>query len=290
MKAAAAQLDVMRTNHFTREEAIVTALIVGAGAVENSWSPVLRALQPIFDFPLTADGAMSFMARLVYLRRWFQPDSDGAETREAALLRQQHSLIKERIANALLAAEQSGEIRPRPELASVLNEFVIGPTRRLVVITTNWDGVVDAAVRTHGGDVLCNGHPLHLHGSIQEPANMYLPAEVIDESQRPRTELAALRGIHVSALCEVQTALRVVVYGLSVSPLDAELGQFLASGLMNPLLRELIVVSPDHALVAHRLKLLIAPASEIRILGYRPDQLREPAEYTVRRGTRASLT
>jgi hypothetical protein len=29
------------------------AFVVGAGAVENAWAPVLRALQPNVDFPLT---------------------------------------------------------------------------------------------------------------------------------------------------------------------------------------------------------------------------------------------
>ena len=47
------------------------ALVVGAGAVENAWAPVIRVLHPEFDFPLTADGANSVLARLIYLLRWW---------------------------------------------------------------------------------------------------------------------------------------------------------------------------------------------------------------------------
>lgn len=48
-----------------------TALIVGVGAVENAWQPVLRAIQPFFDFSLSEDSADSFLARLVYVLRWW---------------------------------------------------------------------------------------------------------------------------------------------------------------------------------------------------------------------------
>jgi hypothetical protein len=48
-----------------------TAFIVGAGAVENAWEPIIRAIQPYFNFDLSGDSANSFPARLVYVLRWW---------------------------------------------------------------------------------------------------------------------------------------------------------------------------------------------------------------------------
>jgi hypothetical protein len=58
---------------------LMTALIVGAGAVQNAWAPILSALQPEIDFPLTPDGANCILARVVYMLRWCAslPDAVG---------------------------------------------------------------------------------------------------------------------------------------------------------------------------------------------------------------------
>jgi hypothetical protein len=66
---------------------MITALIVGAGAVENAWRPVLRALQPYYDFPLTEDGANCILARLIYLLRWYACDNSETGTMEVVELK-----------------------------------------------------------------------------------------------------------------------------------------------------------------------------------------------------------
>jgi hypothetical protein len=75
---------------------------------------------------------------------------------------------------------------------------------------------------------------------------------------------------------------RVVLYGISLSPLDAELGQTLATGWNNPNLREIIVVVPDHEVVAHRVNLLLDHRRGVIVKGYAPNDLRTAVDYTIR--------
>ena len=67
------------------------ALIVGAGAVQNAWQPILRALRPILIEELTAivkedptpDMANAYLAKLVNLMRWGHTNrvvSEGSES------------------------------------------------------------------------------------------------------------------------------------------------------------------------------------------------------------------
>ena len=55
------------------------ALFVGAGAVKNAWSPIIKAVQPdYFKESLSADAATSGLARLVYNLRWFSNNPSDA--------------------------------------------------------------------------------------------------------------------------------------------------------------------------------------------------------------------
>ncbi|WP_409415732.1 hypothetical protein [Flavobacterium sp. PS2] len=46
-------------------------IIVGAGAVENAWNPVINAIKTFTDLTVDADGANGFFARLIYLLRFY---------------------------------------------------------------------------------------------------------------------------------------------------------------------------------------------------------------------------
>lgn len=259
------------------------ALVVGAGAVLNAWAPVLRALQPYFDFKLTADGANSVLARIVYLLRWWSKNTAPFAAEQFQVHKDLLRDIRESICRELMAAEESAEICTRPEFNSIVDYFLLQYCRRFTLITTNWDRIVDCAFMSciaKSGSIDAF-KPLHVHGSIERAATLYLPTEVTQEPYRTHEEDQMIGTLHGTVWRGLEAANRVVLYGLSVSPLDAELAQTLAAGLSNENLDEIIVIAPDHELIAHRVNLLLDPGREIKILGYEPHKLGTPHNHTV---------
>lgn len=257
-------------------------IVVGAGAVRNAWAPVLRALQPYHDFPLTADGANSFLARLVYLLRWWSAvDTDLAKQEREKLVTFLKE-IRESIAKELKAAEEKMEIVVRHEFANIINRFLIPYCNNFMLITTNWDTVVGSALDAHmTKDFECAVRPLHIHGSIDNPDTLYLPTEMAKEPYRSEQEEQHLGRMHGAIWRGLEGAHRVIVYGLSISPLDAELGQTLAAGWSNQNLKEILVISPNHEEVAHRVNLLLDRRRDIEVKGFAPDKLGVEHNYTI---------
>ena len=225
----------------------VTALIVGAGAVENAWAPVVRAIQPYYEVPLTPDGANCVLARLVYLLRWYASIDSEFAKRELTRLKQFRAQIQRALCMELRKSQRLKEINVRKEFATIVMNLLIQDDRRLalMLITTNWDTVVATAL----SDILnitMRGtlRPLHIHGSIDDEQTLYLPTEMTKEPYRTREEEQKIGGLHGSIWRGLEDAHRVILYGLSLSPLDAELGQTLAAGWSNQNLREINIVCP----------------------------------------------
>lgn len=57
----------------------------------------------------------------------------------------------------------------------------------------------------------------------------------------------------------------------------------MAAGWSKNNLREISVVSPDHALVAHRVNLLLDPRRQVTVKGYEPQNLGNGVDYTIKR-------
>jgi hypothetical protein len=260
----------------------ICGIVVGAGAVKSAWAPVLRALQQYHDFPLTADGANSFLSRLVYLLRWWSAvDTDhGKHEREklVAALKE----IRESIAKELKAAEEKKELVVRDEFANIINRFVIPYCNKFMLVTTNWDKVVGSALDAHmNKNFVCAVRPLHIHGNFDNPDTLYLPTEMAKEPYRSAQEEQHLGKMHGAIWRGLEGAHRVIVYGLSISPLDAELGQTLAAGWSNQNLKEILVISPNHEEVAHRVNLLLDRRRDVVVKGYAPDKLGIEHNYTI---------
>jgi hypothetical protein len=264
-----------------RREEGLTVLLVGAGAVANAWAPVLRALHWCHDFPLTDDGANSFLARLVYLLRWHVTyPSDDAK----AQLHGFQELYREvcgRICSELRLAQRQGELTARPQFAGVVKRF-LRRTSRFAIINTNWDTVVEEALTSqfqelHGSLVTA----AHLHGSVWDGDALYLPSELVREPYRIADQQNVFGGAHLAAMEAIDRARYLVLYGLSLSPLDAELCQIVESGCHESDLAGVDVITPDHSLVAHRVNLLLDPRRTVRVHGYHPDDLESPTDYTV---------
>jgi hypothetical protein len=263
------------------------ALIVGAGAVANSWAPVIRAIESEYDFSLTADGATSAMARWVYLMRWYALSPNADAKKHLASAKGIVGRVAERIKAELLAAQRAGELSTRPEFPDITDRLVRHRGDRFFVLSTNWDTVVEDSLSARLSTPVrrVSIEALHVHGSARAGEPLYLPTEVTKEPYRSRAEENTIGGLHGSMMTALEGARWVVVYGLSLSPLDAELCQALAAGWSNPIIEGIDVVVPAHdlAVVAHRVNLLLDPRRRVRVTGFDPTRLDQPVDYTVQR-------
>lgn len=156
-------------------------------------------------------------------------------------------------------------------------------TGDFMLISTNWDTVIDDALKHFLESNFSNGfwhmYPLHIHGSINDENTLYLPTEVTRESYRTMKEDQAIGEIHGSIMKGLEKVEKVVIYGLSLSPLDAELSQTLASGWDNKNLRNIVVVDPNHEVIAERVKILLYNPGTVKIRGFHPNDLNKPFNY-----------
>lgn len=261
----------------------ITAFIVGAGAVEGAWGPILDALQPYHDFPLTPDGANAFLARLVYLLRWWSTCKSENAPSELIKCRKFLIEIRNAICRALKKAEEKGRIKVRAEFEDIVLKNVLYQSSGIMLVTTNWDNVIGKALKRllNTPQFKFECRPLHIHGSTKTPDVMYLPTEMTIEPYRTRDEEKIIGNLHGAIWRGLEGCHRSVVYGLSISPLDAELGQILACGWDNPVLKEIEIIAPDHDVIAHRVNLLLARKKDIAVKGYNPSNLKEYTDYSI---------
>ena len=265
----------------------LTVLVVGAGAVENAWTPILRALEHYHDFPLTQDGATSFLARVVYLQRWHTTFPDPAERERLAGIQKMYGNICTQIRTEVRAAQEAGELRVRPEFDAIIERFLVKRRTPFAVINTNWDSTIEDALtarfgKRHGSIVGAS----HLHGSVRSDDPLYLPTELTREAYRSTDEHNRFGGLHVGAMQALECARHVVLYGLSLSPLDAELSQTIESGWNgSSLLESVDIIDLDHELVAHRVNLLVDPRRVVAVHGYHPSALETRSDYTIHRSS-----
>jgi hypothetical protein len=262
----------------------ICAIVVGAGAVKNAWNPVIRALQQYHDFSLTPDGANSFLARVVYLLRWYASDNSEFGKEQLRLHLDFLNDIKVSISKELKDSQRKQEITVRENYEEIINKFLIPYGNKFMLITTNWENVAsDALHAILNKKYKCELFPLHLHGSIDNSDTLYLPSEMTKEPYRTTEDEQHIGGMHGSVWRGLEKAHRVIVYGLSIDPLDAELGQTLACGWSNKCLEEIIIINPSHENVAHRVNLLLDRKRDIKITGYSPDKLNAKHDYTITR-------
>jgi hypothetical protein len=144
----------------------------------------------------------------------------------------------------------------------------------VTLITTNWDEVVDRRMLA-----LCGAarvEPLsifHLHGRLSDPASLYLPTEIRSESYRDLDQALQLEAQYEAAMRQLERAHRLVVYGLSLSPLDIELAIAVGEGCRRAPLREIYVIDHDFRAVAERLWITIRREDVPPIRCFSPDDL-----------------
>ncbi|HZV70658.1 MAG TPA: hypothetical protein VFG10_13985 [Saprospiraceae bacterium] len=259
-------------------------LIVGSGAVQNSWEPVIRATNQTFGIQTDADGVNFLMASHVCLLKFYaEVTSKGGHLNVYEIQKSNVCLIKRNICNELKKAQDSGELKARPQLDEILKRFVTPyPSDKAKVITTNWDEVIDIEVRKFYQNI----NPInkevsimHIHGAINTPEHMYLPTEVTGERYRIAEERKRFGLDHSDLMHLLLETNRTVLYGISLDPLDAELCLSLAAGWNSPILNEIIIINPQHEKVAKRVKLLLEIHSIAKVIGYHPENLNEKIAY-----------
>lgn len=258
--------------------------VVGAGAVENSWDPVVRAINKAFDIQTDAEGANFLFARHICVLKFYaKVGSKGHYPEVYEMMKSNISILKNTICNELKIAQESGEIKPRKNFNAIVNKFVTPkPTDKAWLVSTNWDEVIDMEInklyRSNNPDINFVTS-FHIHGCISSPDQIYLPSEVTHEIYRMDEDKRKLGLNHSDFMHMIQYCNRTVLYGLSLDPLDAELSQSLAAGWDSPNNQEIIIIDPNHGKVAKRVKLLLEKKHNVKVIGYHPDNIDKEIVY-----------
>lgn len=253
-------------------------LITGAGAIENAWKPIIRILEPDYKFVFDIDSSNYFLSLLVYQLRAIAFDERPEAKQHLELILRDYHLIKSELCRSLIFAEQHKEIFIRKQFFSILDKFIFHKHIKSAQITTNWDTVVDNAINYYGhsteGGTIGRLETFHLHGSVLNPKTLYLPSEIAREPYRSKEESLQLMKNHSSVLHVVSECNCTILYGISLDPLDAELGQILALGWDSINTNEIVVINPDYLKVVKRVRLLLNNENrEVKVRAYLPDDL-----------------
>lgn len=234
-----------------------TILITGTGAVKNGWLPVLKGLERVFPSAVPHSDPNLVFATVVHKLRWLDSQLDSGKHNTTRLARLQNAFdrtvseyqkIKKAIIEELDKAHAYGVICPRDELKLLDYLYLSTETR---IITTNWD----STTRDFAGNRF---ETLFLHGCTSK--TLFLPSETIEERYRKRANLEA--PLDMAAALAMKWLQdygdRLVIYGLSLSPLDVELGLVIADGFhgtSHP--KSAVIVDPDYEVVKQRLRFFV---------------------------------
>ncbi|NVJ20494.1 hypothetical protein HUW62_04560 [Myxococcus sp. AM011] len=207
-----------------------TVFLVGSGIDHNGWGPVLAAIneqRPEARIEADPDAANYFFATHVYQRRFLERNKSHHSVNQeinTQLISQWTDFdlqLKKSISTHLAEATAKGEMHLRD---AFMQNHHSGKWGKHVFITTNWDMLLERQG--------CKpSSVLHVHGSIETPSLLYLPSEVADEPFRATGDHEQMGRLMATMWKSIAQAPRLVVYGLSLSALDVELGHILSVGL-----------------------------------------------------------
>lgn len=224
------------------------ALLLGTGSVENAWNPVIKAFKDVMNIEVTPDGANFLFANSIYLLRVYSTIGHPDAPKLLEISKQNTYLLKKAIAKNLHKAYVRKEIKARPALKKILRQYVISKEKSFSIITTNWDKTVDEIVSEEMKVIgICSSNPVfHIHGDINDFENLYLPSEITDETFRTKTESFKIGLKHSAAGNALEKSNHLIIYGLSLDPLDVELGLTLTSALYSKNLKEVTVINLEN--------------------------------------------
>ncbi len=92
-------------------------------------------------------------------------------------------------------------------------------------VTTNWDRLLEIQLRMYDLAIV------HIHGDVERPSHLYMPTETWFELYRDPTVNHELEVLANTTEDVIRRARQLCIYGLNISPLDAELITILQNGL-----------------------------------------------------------
>ncbi|WP_409415733.1 hypothetical protein [Flavobacterium sp. PS2] len=185
--------------------------------------------------------------------------------------------LKNIICEEIKIAQSSGILKPRNEMRKILKKFAFNNSGNSVcLISTNWDTVINQDVedfvqQIYGGKKTLKC--LHIHGSVEFAEHLYLPSETTQENYRSDIENKKMGFNHFRTMQFLEKANQILIYGLSLDPLDAELSQVLGGAALINNLQEIIIVNPDYQRIKNRVKVLEYPRRNIKIRCFSPEDL-----------------
>lgn len=154
-----------------------------------------------------------------------------------------------------------------------------------MIVSTNWDTVVEDAVNIVSKikDMFGNRKlfAAHVHGVYSDPKIIYLPTEMIEEPYRTNDERQFLGNMHSAVMRATSIAQTIIFYGLSISPLDAELTQIVGTCVDNDNVQSIKIIDPCHKIVAERINLLLRYPTKKTVHGYDPSNLYALVDYSL---------
>ncbi len=252
------------------------AIIVGAGAVENAWEPILAMFRPINGTETDADTANFLFAKSICALRLYSKLPTGVKQIKEE--QETVNLMKQIICDSLQLAEKAGELKPRKEFRTLLDKFVLCRPNNLVgFVSTNWDTVIDAEVDRwvkENYSKIRSAKVFHIHGSVAASERLYLPSETSMENYRSDEENDMLGYNHFATYEFLSEANSIILYGISLDPLDAELSLLLNGAFaQSETIREIIIINPHYQKIRKRVKILLFPRTEINIRCFTPEYL-----------------
>jgi hypothetical protein len=234
------------------------AVIAGAGAQEGSWEPVIRALQSVgCDGVACSDTANTALAQLVIQRRFAHESQSPAIDK----IDENYGRAIAAIRDQVKAAQDGGNISLRGDFVQTWNTVIADSAKKtstIAFITTNWDEVWVNKVRSLYPGAPADPGRYHLHGGLTDDDPILLPSEKAIEPYRQLGSTAATRLLErrQALVTGINEAQMVVLWGLGLSPLDAELMLAIWIGLWGEAssrVERIVIINPDHQCVAKRL-------------------------------------
>jgi hypothetical protein len=171
----------------------------------------------------TEDAANSYFALCVTIQRHLRPlKNDDLIARFRKFEQALKSQIATELSKTSVTLRSSFKARFKEEVSRI-------PERAQVIMaTTNWDRGIEEWFATKTWN---DARVLHVHGQVKDPATMLLPSESELDPQLSDAQAAFAKKMISGLQAAIDAADTLVVHGLSLSPLDAELAFTLWMGL-----------------------------------------------------------
>ncbi len=249
----------MRILYYDKKVPPKTVLLSGTGIVKGSWRPVRNALLKFHTELPEGEENLAFASEIQLLRQIASAYRGGIKLvrfnlgeyfnirgRFKEQMSRYYSLKKE-IAFHLHQSMDSNEISYRETLLLIDSKW-LKDTESKVVITTNWDLVLE--------EYFTDTFVYHLHGDITDHTTLYLPSEHSWESYH-HIEAKGKLPRHYKRITHgnwlISGVQQLIIAGLSLSPLDAELNSLLRSATDKGPIKEVIIIDPYPELIYQRL-------------------------------------